>query len=91
MKVILVLMCLFIAGGALALTKQEIKLSLEQMKQTGMFTPEQIAAAEKQLMGLSQAELDDLEKKGLEGTNDPKMKEQAEKIASELEKKNSSN
>lgn len=87
MKLILILMCLISAStSAFALSKEEIKQSLNQMKQTGMFTEEQISAAEKKLMEMSQEDINAISKKGMEAAKDPEMQEKARKIVEQLKK-----
>jgi len=80
MKIILITALLLFSFSALALSKAEIKQSLDQMKKTGMFTEEQISAAEKQLMGMSEADVKALSEKGKEAAKDPEMQKKAKSL-----------
>ena len=84
MKILFVLMILLFSLSALALSKEEIQQSLDQMKKTGMFTEAQISAAEKQLLGMSEEDIKALSDKGMEAAKDPKMQERAKKIVEKL-------
>lgn len=86
MKLFVMGISLLFSGLSLGqnLTKEDIKKSLDQMARSGMFTKEQIKAAEKQLMGMSDDQLNAVVQKGIEQSKDPKVQEQAQKIAEQM-------
>lgn len=80
MKIILVMLLAIFSVSSFALTKEQIKASLDKMKTTGMFTAEQLKMAEKQLLGMDQKQIDAIVKKGQEGANDPVLKAKAQEL-----------
>ncbi|MBD66598.1 MAG: hypothetical protein CME62_15405 [Halobacteriovoraceae bacterium] len=86
MKLVL-LFSLFISSYAFALSKAEIKQSLDQMKASGMFTQEQIAEAEKQLESMDEAQIQELVKKGKEKANDPEFQKKMKALTNDPEYK----
>ena len=90
-KLLLIVLSFSVSMSVFALSKEEVKKSLEQMREAGMFTEEQIKAAEKELMGMSQDDLDAIEKKGIEHAKDPKIQAQAQKIMQGMQQKKTGN
>lgn len=74
-----------------SLTKQDIEKSLDHMRKSGMFTPQQIAAAERQLLGMSDAQLNAIVQKGIAEANDPEIQKQAQKVAEQMKQEQSGN
>lgn len=61
-------------------SKQEINSMLEQFKASGLFTPEQIAQAQKELEGMNEKEVEQLKGKALERAQDPDIQEHIKKL-----------
>ena len=62
------------------ISKEEIKMALDSMIESGQFSKEQIEAAKKQLNGMSQQELNAIEKKAMKMKDDPNIRRKAESL-----------
>lgn len=86
-KIILFFTLLVLSMSVYALDKTTVKASLDQMRKSGMFTKEQIDAAEKQLMGMSEEDLRKLKAAGEKAAQDPKVRAKAQKLVDQMQKK----
>jgi len=89
MKLKIIISCFFIFLSLNIFANDDLKMSdinraLDQMKASGMFTPEQIEAARAQMNSLSKDELNELKKKAMSSTNDPKIRKEAEKLVEKI-------
>lgn len=87
MKSLLFILITFFSFQGLCTSKEEVKLALDHMRKTGMFTEAQIAEAEKQLLSMSQAEMEELARKGEEQAKNPEFQKQVMKMANDPEMK----
>jgi len=63
-----------------AQSKKDINAMLEQFKASGMFTPEQIAQAQKELEGMDDKEVEKLKGQALKRAQDPDIQEHLKKL-----------
>ena len=90
MKLKIIMSCFFIVLSLNLFASDDLKMSdinraLDQMKASGMFTPEQIEAARAQMNSLSKDELNELKKKAMSSTNDPKIQQQAQELVKKIQ------
>ena len=78
MKIALLLLSLSL--GAMAITKDEISKALDAMIESGQFSKEQIEAAKRELNGMSQREINEIERKAHALKDDPKIRRKAESL-----------
>ena len=83
MKTFLILFTLVFSVSGFCTSKAEVKMALEQMKQTGMFTPEQIAEAEKRLNAMSDEEMKALAAEGQKKAQDPEIQKKMREMAND--------
>jgi hypothetical protein len=80
MKWFLLLLILVSSPLAWSQSKKEINSMLEQFKSSGLFTPEQIAQAQKELEGMDDKEVEQLKGKALERAQDPDIQQHLQKL-----------
>jgi hypothetical protein len=80
MKIFISALALSFSFTCLAFDKSQIDSTLQQMKSTGMFSPEQIEAARRQLAGMSDQEVNKLIEDGKAKAQDPDVRNKASVI-----------
>ena len=85
MKIFISALALSFSFTCLAFDKSQIDSTLQQMKSTGMFSPEQIEAARRQLAGMSDQEVNKLIENGKAKAKDPAVREKAKRIIESYE------
>lgn len=61
-------------------TKMDVEKTLNHMRDAGIFSPQQIEAARKQLQGMSASDFKSLQKAAQEKANDPAIQKKAQEI-----------
>ena len=80
---ILILMILF-TPSAFSQTREDIAMALEQMQKSGMFTPEQIKKAKRELAGWDDSKVAETIKKAKKTSQDPAVRQKALEISQKL-------
>ena len=80
MKLLITLGLLCFSGLSLAQSKQEVSDMLKQLKAKGVFSEEQVKAAEKQLNGMSDSQFNGMIQKGKQKINDPEIQKKLREL-----------
>lgn len=80
MKVILIVLSLMLSSVAFGQSKAEMAQMLKQFKANGMFSAEQLKAAEAQLNKMSDSDLNALKAKAAQKMNDPAVQKKLQEM-----------
>lgn len=80
MKILVVVISLIISSMSFAQSKADMAKMLKQFKSNGMFTPEQIKAAEAELNKMSDDDLAKIKAKAAQKMNDPEVQKKLQEL-----------
>lgn len=80
MKVVVLILSLMFSTVAFSQSKADMQKMLQQFKAQGMFSEEQLKAAQAQLNQMSDQDLEALKSQAKEKLNDPKVQEHIKKF-----------
>lgn len=80
MKVVVVILSLMFSTVVFSQSKADMQKMLQQFKAQGMFSEEQLKAAQAQLNQMSDQDLEALKSQAKEKLNDPKVQEDIKKF-----------